>query len=206
MASNIVDKSKKRYLEYEKRHQEILEVAIGLFNAKGYKATTTAEIASEANISEPTMYKHFTNKKELFLECYRSIIVQLFQEYRKVYKSTQDDEVGYLKGVSKAYIDFLLENPDKSMFLIQLLSYRDEPEFEKTYREYMETSIERVKTIISSAKKKGTIKSEIDDRVLSGMFVTQIMTAVVLKELIDPNFFTDEIFFQVLSSMLGITE
>lgn len=205
MASNIVEKSKERYLEYEKRHQEILEVAIRLFNAKGYKATTTAEIASEADISEPTMYKHFKNKKELFLECYRSIIVQLFQGYREVYKKTKDDEVGYLKGVSKVYIDFLLENPDKSMFLIQLLSYRDEPEFEKVYREYMETSIDRVKTIITSAKEKGTITSKIDDRVLAGMFVTQIMTAVVIKELINSKFFTDEIFFQILSNMLGIT-
>ena len=60
---NIVDKSREKLLLYENRHQTILDNSIRIFNSRGYKAATTAMIARESNISEPTLYKHFKNKK-----------------------------------------------------------------------------------------------------------------------------------------------
>ena len=82
---NIVEKSREKYLEYEKRHQHILDAAIRIFNSKGYQSATTAEIAREAGISEPTMYKHYPSKKDLFLSCARSIEEELQRQYRTVY-------------------------------------------------------------------------------------------------------------------------
>jgi len=96
MNKNVVEKSRERYLEHEKRHHDILNAAIQLFNAKGYTVATTAEIAREAGISEPTMYKHFENKKDLFLACFGSIADELLSAYRDVYRKNLDDELGYI--------------------------------------------------------------------------------------------------------------
>ena len=204
MASNIVEKSRERYLIYEKRHQEILDAAIRLFNAKGYRAATTVELAREAGISEPTMYKHFENKKELFLSCFHSIYDQLLKDYREIYKRYRDDEVSYIKGVTKVYVDFVRQNPHKSMFLVHLLSYRDDPEFENVFKEFMERNIEGVKRILESAKKKGKLKSNVDVQVLACFFVNQYFTVVASREFLDQKYFSQETYFQLMQDLLGI--
>jgi AcrR family transcriptional regulator len=204
MLSNIVEKSREKYLLYEKRHHEIFDAAIRLFNAKGYRAATTAEIAKEAGISEPTMYKHFQNKKDLFLACFRSICEQLLRDYSEVYKENRDDEVGYIKGVTKVYVDFVENNPHKSMFLVHLLGYRDEPEFENVFTEFMARSIEGVKRVLESAKKKGRLKSKVDVHVLACFFVNQYFTVVASREFLDQRYFSEKTYFQLMKDLLGI--
>jgi AcrR family transcriptional regulator len=177
-----------------------------LFNAKGYTAATTAEIAREAGISEPTMYKHFKNKKELFLACFGSITEELLSSYREVYKNTLDDEIGYLKGVIKIYFDFVTENPHKSMFLVHLLSYRNDPDFKNTFTDFMDRCIEGVRRVLISAKKKGRLKSDVDVHILAGIFVNQYFTVVSLREFIEPEYFTNEMLFWLMRDMLVLEE
>lgn len=45
---------------------KILDAAVELFAAKGYKSTTTLEIAYKSGVNETTIFKHFKNKKTLF--------------------------------------------------------------------------------------------------------------------------------------------
>ena len=204
MKSNIVQISRERYLDYEKRHQEILDAAIRLFNAEGYMGATTAKITKEAGISEPTMYKHFKNKKNLFLACFHSIADQLLLKYREVYKKNLDDEIGYLKGVAKAYFDFVAQNPHKSMFIIHMVGYKNDPELDGAFKAFMERTIEGLRRVIESAKKKGKVKSNVDTRLLAGMFASQYFPVVRLGEFESQKEFKWEIFFQLLSDMLRI--
>lgn len=55
-------------MKKEDRRLQILEAAIKVFINKGYKGSTTLEIAKAANISEVTLFRFFTSKKEIFLE------------------------------------------------------------------------------------------------------------------------------------------
>jgi AcrR family transcriptional regulator len=48
------------------RRRQLLEVAADLFARRGYRGTTTAELARSAGITEPILYRHFQNKLELF--------------------------------------------------------------------------------------------------------------------------------------------
>jgi len=202
--SNIVEISRERYLDYEKRHQDILDAAIRLFNAEGYTGATTAKIAREARISEPTMYKHFKNKKDLFLACFQSIANQLLLKYREVYKKNLDDEIGYLKGVARAYFDFVAQNPHKSMFIIHMVSYKNDPDLDRAFKEFMESTIEGLRRVIDSAKKKHKVKSNVDTHLLAGMFASQYFPVVRLGEFASQEKFKWEIFFQLISDMLKI--
>jgi TetR/AcrR family transcriptional regulator len=49
----------------ERRHQ-ILDVAMRLFSEKGFRGTTTKEIAAGAGVSEAMVFRHFANKDELY--------------------------------------------------------------------------------------------------------------------------------------------
>jgi TetR/AcrR family transcriptional regulator len=50
----------------EERRRVIVEAALALFSQKGFRGTTTKEIAEAAGCSEATIFKHFTTKDELY--------------------------------------------------------------------------------------------------------------------------------------------
>jgi len=50
----------------EERRLQILKVAVRLFSQKGFRGTTTKEIANEAGVSEAMVFRHFANKDELY--------------------------------------------------------------------------------------------------------------------------------------------
>ncbi|HVG33345.1 MAG TPA: TetR/AcrR family transcriptional regulator [Pyrinomonadaceae bacterium] len=50
----------------EERRLQILLVAISLFARKGFRGTTTKEIAQAAGVSEAMVFRHFATKEELY--------------------------------------------------------------------------------------------------------------------------------------------
>lgn len=50
----------------EDRRQQILDVAVQLFSQKGFRGTTTKEIASAAGVNEAIIFRHFATKSDLY--------------------------------------------------------------------------------------------------------------------------------------------
>lgn len=50
----------------ETTKQKILRASLELFSTKGYKATTTKEIAKTCSLHESTIFRNFSSKKEIF--------------------------------------------------------------------------------------------------------------------------------------------
>lgn len=74
-----MEKTNKRKEDLARTHEAILSVASELFMAKGFKNTSTREIALQANITQPNLYHHFKNKKELYI----AVISQLTERVQK---------------------------------------------------------------------------------------------------------------------------
>jgi len=56
-------------LTAEARRQAVLDSACRPFSRSSYRGATTAEIAREAGITEPILYRHFGSKRDLYLAC-----------------------------------------------------------------------------------------------------------------------------------------
>src|SRR5205823_13038702 len=56
-------------LAASERRAALLDTACQTFAQGSYRGTTTAEIAREAGISEPILYRHFASKRDLYLAC-----------------------------------------------------------------------------------------------------------------------------------------
>jgi len=52
----------------ETRKQQIIDVALKLFAAKGYESTSISKIAMEANISKGLIYNYFESKEDLLIQ------------------------------------------------------------------------------------------------------------------------------------------
>src|SRR5436189_4853240 len=50
----------------ENRRQQIIDVALQLFSQKGFRGTTTKEIALAAGVNEAIIFRHFATKSELY--------------------------------------------------------------------------------------------------------------------------------------------
>jgi AcrR family transcriptional regulator len=67
-ASNHGAKKPKRRMSGEARKRQIMDCAARVFAAKGFRGTTTKDIAHTCSINEAVIYHHFRSKEELFGE------------------------------------------------------------------------------------------------------------------------------------------
>jgi AcrR family transcriptional regulator len=88
-------------LSAEARRQAVLDTACGVFFRKSYRGATTAEIAREAGITEPILYRHFGSKRDLYLACLEEAWRQ-FREFSE--EAIENDPVGCLGAIADAYM------------------------------------------------------------------------------------------------------
>jgi AcrR family transcriptional regulator len=53
-------------LPREERRRQIIESAATLFSRRGFRGTTTREVAQAVGVSEATVFKHFATKEDLY--------------------------------------------------------------------------------------------------------------------------------------------
>ena len=88
-------------LTAEERRQAVLETACRVFSRSSYRGATTAEIAREAGISEPILYRHFGSKRDLYLAC----LDTAWQSFRaEAEEAMAHDRAGCLGAIADAYM------------------------------------------------------------------------------------------------------
>jgi AcrR family transcriptional regulator len=88
-------------LSAEARRQAVLDTACRVFSRSSYHGATTAEIAREAGISEPILYRHFGSKRDLYLAC----LEEAWGSFRGVCESAMDaDPDRCLGAIADAYM------------------------------------------------------------------------------------------------------
>jgi len=68
----------------EKRRRNILAAAEDLFARSSYDAVQMDDIARHAKVGKPTIYRYFASKDELFLEVFRTALLQLQRQLSMV--------------------------------------------------------------------------------------------------------------------------
>jgi AcrR family transcriptional regulator len=66
-------RARKPRLSAAERRSAIVAAAIRLFADKGFKGTTTRELAKAAGVTEPVLYQHFATKKDLYTAIIESV-------------------------------------------------------------------------------------------------------------------------------------
>lgn len=102
----------------EERRLQILRVAMRLFSQRGFRGTTTKEIALAAGVSEAMVFRHFATKEEL----YSAILDQ---------KACLHDEMGPCQAVAEA----IARKDDRGVFQAMALDalnhHQEDPEFQR---------------------------------------------------------------------------
>ena len=82
--------------------ERILEVALGLFNARGTPAVSTNRIARALGMSPGNLYYHFRNKEEII----RSLLERLSREWEPLYTlpATRQPALNEVDGVLRGHL------------------------------------------------------------------------------------------------------
>jgi AcrR family transcriptional regulator len=82
------------------RRQAVLDTACRVFFEKSYRGATTAEIAREAGITEPILYRHFGSKRDLYLAC----LDEAWRQFREFSEDAlEKNPAGCLGAIADAY-------------------------------------------------------------------------------------------------------
>jgi len=88
-------------LTADERRQVVLDTACRVFFKKSYRGATTAEIAREAGITEPILYRHFGSKRDLYIACLDEAW-RIFREFSE--EALEQNPQGCLGSISDAYM------------------------------------------------------------------------------------------------------
>jgi AcrR family transcriptional regulator len=103
----------------EERREEIIGIAFRHFAEGGYKGTSTEDIAREAGISQPYLFRLFRTKKELFLACSDRCYEQIAAVFTEAAAGAEPED--RMSAMGHAYEDELL--PDRHALLFQMQSH-----------------------------------------------------------------------------------
>ena len=114
-------KAKRKVREITKvRRQEILDAAEKLFSQKGFKGTTTKDLAGEAGVHEAVLFRHFPTKREL----YRATVEMKLSRNRhsaleQMGKSAEhSDDRGFFEALALGLLTRFEEDPSISRLIL----------------------------------------------------------------------------------------
>jgi len=119
------------------RRLEVLETAVRVFSEGSYRGTTTAEIAREAGVSEPILYRHFASKRDLYF----AALDHVWAQARAAWEAALADEADVLAALDAMGRSHFAVRDCKhqlSELWVQALSEATEdPELRKYLRRHM---------------------------------------------------------------------
>lgn len=97
--------------EKQQRRKDIIDTAEKKFFEKGFDGVSMDEIASDLELSKPTLYFYFKNKESLFL----AVVMRGTLVAREIFMAAVEHEttgIAKVRGFFKRYFEFVEQNRD----------------------------------------------------------------------------------------------
>jgi len=123
------------------RREEILEIAVGLFAARGYHGVSMDDIGGAAGVTGPALYHHFAGKEAMLAAALNPVSESLLAGGRARVAEHAGEPAAALTALVDFHVDFALNNPAViALHLHELDRLPDEPrrEIRRLQRLYVE--------------------------------------------------------------------
>jgi AcrR family transcriptional regulator len=158
----------KQRLTAEARRAAVLETACRVFSRSSYRGTTTAEIAKEAGISEPILYRHFGSKRDLYLAC----LAEAWETFREeATKAIAEDPVGGLGVISDRYMAKGTRFRVADLWIQALTEATEDPVIAKALRRQIREMHDFLAEVIRDGQRRGVVNAERDPEAEAWIFV-----------------------------------
>ena len=149
-------------LPAEERRAAVLDTACRVFSRCSYRAATTAEIAREAGVTEPILYRHFASKQALYLAC----IDDAWERIRAAWDeavAAEPDPAAWTQAMSTAFFQFKEQRSAvATLWLHALTESGDDPEIRKYLRRHLREVHDFVADVLTRCQAAGAVPAERD--------------------------------------------
>lgn len=152
--------SRKR-LPAEKRRESILKAAERCLARRGYYSCTTADIAAEAGVTEPILYQHFEDKRDL-VECMRHHTVKELSRYVVTRVLRRNNPLAGLREAAEAAFDFTRRHRSKMRAYYYSIPELGRGGFHRTPVDRLHHLYAAVAYMLEEAQRRGEAKSEVN--------------------------------------------
>ena len=161
----------KERLPASERRAAVLDTASRVFARSSYRAATTAEIAREAGVTEPILYRHFDSKQALYLSCIESA----WQRVRGVWEeavAAEPDPRAWTQAIASAFFEFKeRRSAVATLWMRALTESGDDPEIRRFLRRHLREVHEFVTDVVVRCQAAGAVPADRDARAEAWIFV-----------------------------------
>ena len=143
------------------RRQAIVDTALRVFSEGSYRGTTTAEIAREAGVSEPILYRHFASKRDLYFAAIEEAWKQLRTVWEEALATRPPSE--WIPVMAKTYVCLRDAKPVVSDLWMQaVVEAGDDEEVRKFLKRHMREVHRFMADVIERSQEAGVISGARD--------------------------------------------
>jgi AcrR family transcriptional regulator len=158
-------------LPAEERRRQILDAAIIVFARLGFAGTGTADIAREAGIGEPTIYRYFTNKRDLYLAAIREGAREIREHWEEIRRQNASDPMAALQQIGIWYYGQMQQRPE--LLVLRSRSFSESPDGEALalVRDEFRSIVRFVQSLFDDARANGQLAADADTRTMTWLFM-----------------------------------
>lgn len=161
---------------HEDKQEKIIRSAVSEFLKFGFDKGSISHIARNAGVAVGSMYQYFENKKELFLYSIHWTSDYFFKKFQKYNMSDYTDIFEYIELSSREVLQQIRDDKELAIFLQDVILGKYSSLTDESISTMQNASDEYVLRMIQEGKKSGSVRSDIDDRLLAAY-----LTGVTIK-------------------------
>ena len=142
-----------------------------MFSGGSYRGTTTAEIAREAGVTEPVLYRHFDSKRDLYLAC----LVQTWDELRARWNegiAAEEDPARWTAAMARAYFSMSESCRIGNLWIQALAEASDDPVLRRHMADHIREVHRFVRDVLRRSQEAGGVLPDRDTSAEAWLFIS----------------------------------
>lgn len=154
------------------RRAALLECACRVFCEGSYRGTTTSEIATEAGVTEPVLYRHFDSKRELYLACLDHAWEQVRARWDDAV-AEEDDPSEWIGALARAYFVLPATLQIGNLWLQTLAEASEDPVLRARISDHFRDVHAYVRDVMRRSQEAGGVLGERDVTAEAWLFIAE---------------------------------
>ena len=173
--------------KYTKRQLQIIHSAVDLIAKGGMSSLTMNRIASEINVTEPALYRHFKSKKDILRG-----VINLLSQNGQVPNETEKTGWELIELIMQGRIQKFINYPSLAAIVFSEEIFSGDNDLSQQINSLMQVTQERFVRVIHTAQQDGSIREDIKAEQIALFMIGAFRFLVTQWRLFGNNFDLNE--------------
>ena len=180
------------------RQEQIIKAAMTLIAEQGIAGASMGRIAEIVGISEPAIYRHFGNRREILLAVLDIVSMHMIGLY-----VPEGDAVTRLKRTSETFYNFVMTHPEDSRVLFEFVCASPSERLRDNVQQKMLMIIGMARAVLEEGVREGTLKKNLDIDAKAWEFFSHAFTLNFASLLGFSDYLTQDKALSIVESILA---